>query len=317
MNLPRTCLLKLPIQAAIFIAVFVVGLPAAFADVTAANALLQAGDGPGAITLLEEEERGGNSEAVQLLGEIYYNGLAGTPVDHARGCDKFEIAALAGQPEGQHNLGNCYYIGNGRRVDPAKAAIWYRKSVGAGFPKAFCALGNMIVLGDGFEADPAGGMRLCLQGADAGDADAQTDVAQYYLFGEHFRQDFAKAIRYLTLAADQDQPTALFLLGLMHWNGDGVEKSQHQAATFWDRAAGLGHPGAPFHLANYYYLSSIIDIRTRQIDLDRARTAHDWYQTVIKVDSNSQHKAAAGKRITLLESLIGAATRPPSGGSSK
>jgi TPR repeat protein len=61
-----------------------------------------------------------------------------------------------------------------------------------------------------------------------------------YYFGYHVERDHAAAARWFGQAAEAGVAGAMTDLGIMHWAGKGVEKSERQAIQYWRRAANLG-----------------------------------------------------------------------------
>ena len=148
-----------------------------------------------------------------------------------------------------HDLATCYYLGNGRPRDFARARILYAQAAERGFPRAMCALGNMLIAGEGGEREIERGLALCRRAAEAGEAQAQTDLGGYLLTGEVIPKDAAEARRWLALAAEQRQANAAFLLGQIYWNGDGIAKDNAAAARWWRVAHEGGRPDAAYLLA--------------------------------------------------------------------
>lgn len=65
-------------------------------------------------------------------------------------------------------------------------------------------------------------------------------------------RDYAAALRHFSEAAQLGYAPSQYALGLMHQGGDGVAKSDSQAAILFERAAQSGHAGAQFELAKAY-----------------------------------------------------------------
>ena len=67
------------------------------------------------------------------------------------------------------------------------------------------------------------------------------------------RQDYKGALKYLRLAADQGNANALYNLGYMYENGEGVEQDYAKAVKYYKLATEQGHAEAQFHLAAMYF----------------------------------------------------------------
>jgi TPR repeat protein len=65
-------------------------------------------------------------------------------------------------------------------------------------------------------------------------------------------QDDTKAFEWFQLAADQNEPEALNLLGSCYFNGDGVQRDLLKAFECYERAANLKHSDALVNLGRMY-----------------------------------------------------------------
>lgn len=97
--------------------------------------------------------------------------------------------------------------------------------------------------------------------------------------------DFGGAIRDWTIAAEANDPNALFNLGQAYRLGRGVKADQGKAAQFYQRAAELGHLSATGNLGTIYYFS---DAPLR----NRAKALSYWTDAAQRGDSRSQYMLA-------------------------
>lgn len=192
---------------------------------------------------VETLAQGGDSSAIELLGEIYVGGLFGTARNPAKACGYFERAAnLRG--DSAHNFARCHENGDGMPEDAAMARKWYARGAALGYLKSSCALGNLMIAGKGGPKDVAGGIGLCRKAAEAGNADAQTDLGNYLIAGKIVDRNVIEARKWYTRAAEQDQPNAQFVLGQILWNGDGTPVDYDAAVVWWKRAYAGGRKDA-------------------------------------------------------------------------
>ncbi|MCJ8169829.1 tetratricopeptide repeat protein [Atopomonas sediminilitoris] len=77
----------------------------------------------------------------------------------------------------------------------------------------------------------------CTQWASNGERQAQFELGQFWLKQPLERQDLPQALHWLELASLQGQAEAQRLLGLMYWQGQGVEPSSVQAYIILKMAA--------------------------------------------------------------------------------
>ncbi|MGX2951472.1 SEL1-like repeat protein [Ursidibacter sp. B-7004-1] len=92
--------------------------------------------------------------------------------------------------------------------------------------------------------------------AEQGDAMAQTILGTAYHFGrteDYLEKDYAKALYWYQKVAEQNQPIALYQLGIMHEFGRGVEKDGKGAFKWYLKSAELGGRDAQTRVAFAYY----------------------------------------------------------------
>ena len=116
--------------------------------------------------------------------------------------------AEEGCPQGQLQLGECYYFGEGVPKNATEAVKWFRKAAEQGNAEAQCRLG------------------LCL---DAG-------------FGVQLNKE--EAVKWYRRAAEQGHTDAMHLLGGSYYYGWGVPKNKKKALMWLQKARELGHESA-------------------------------------------------------------------------
>ncbi|PTQ75471.1 tetratricopeptide repeat protein [Celeribacter persicus] len=120
------------------------------------------------------------------------------------------------------------------------------QSFSAGFRAGDAASGyylaRMLELGLGVEADPVAAMQFYRQSAEGGNVEALNRVALMHYRGEAgVAQDYEQAARLFGLAAEQGDRNALFNLGKLYFEGEGVEKDAGQAIAYYRQAAEKDH----------------------------------------------------------------------------
>lgn len=91
----------------------------------------------------------------------------------------------------------------------------------------------------------------------AGQGNAEADVLLGYCY--HNLDDDVQAVAHYARAAEQDNPTALYLLGMAYANGEGgLAVSPQQAATCFSKAAAMDLPAAQSALALMLYMGNDI-----------------------------------------------------------
>jgi len=260
--------------------------------------------GPAVEQQLAELEKSGDRTAAVLLGELLQDPRHPGGPDFARACDHFEAGGQ--HSEALHNLGACYYNGQGRAKDWVKARDLYRQAAEKGYAKAACAYGNMLIHGEGGPADVKQGLDLCRRAADIGDRDAETDYAGYLLTNKYLPKNAVEARRYLSLAVDKGQANAALLLGQVYWNGDGVAKDNAMAAKLWTAAYQGGREDAAFFLGNEAIVRLGEELQAnRPPSPSIIAEARRWFGITVAKDSNPEHKKSATEALAILDQLEG------------
>jgi len=112
----------------------------------------------------------------------------------------------------------------------------------------------------------------------AGKSEAQCTLGKYYVLGEGgIEQDYNKAFELFSKAAKQGNSTAMYHLGVMYYNGTGVEKDAVKAADYFRQnidapdygfsfTSIIGYTEALANLGLMYYDGIGVDV-----DLQKAR----------------------------------------------
>lgn len=164
--------------------------------------------------------------------------------------------AEKGDADAMFNMGQAYKLGRGVAADKAIARDWYRRAAVKSHLPAQANLGILL-----FQA------------------------------GEK-----PESVRWLKSAADRGEMRAQYVLGIVHWNGDGAAKSMPLAYAYLVRAAAQGLPEATKALNE---LSQVIQ------PIDRA---NGWQIATALANSNS---VPAQFQSAILPPPMDAPTSPP------
>jgi uncharacterized protein len=193
-----------------------------------------------------------------LLGQMYETGL-GVETNETQAVGYYSLAAAAGWPDANYNLGNIYY---GNR-NFAGAVREFRSFVanpkaGDGFkPEARYKLGMAYTQSSGAAQDFALAAEQFALAANVGNGHngAFYELGMLYLKGNGVGQDFASAANYFQKAAlynkAADQPgiaDAQYALSTLYAAGKGVGQSDAEAVRYLRMAAKDDHIKAQFGL---------------------------------------------------------------------
>lgn len=125
--------------------------------------------------LVESAERG-DGDAACRLGDMYREGLGGLRYSPKETYRWYARSAMAGDANGQSNLGACYEHGLGCAQSYAKAAKWYRLAATQGLGTAAMNLGYHYLRGHGVPRDTAEALRLFRVAVERGEERAAIEV---------------------------------------------------------------------------------------------------------------------------------------------
>lgn len=101
----------------------------------------------------------------------------------------------------------------------------------------------------GEQSDFEGALRWTRRAAEAGHLQAQLDMGGMYLNGGRLvKPDAAAAYRWFCRAAEQGSMGAEVFVGMLLYDGKGVEQNRDEALRHWRRAADAGVAAAQFRL---------------------------------------------------------------------
>ncbi|MDT8757464.1 SPOR domain-containing protein [Sphingomonas psychrotolerans] len=120
--------------------------------------------------------------------------------DYRTAIEKWRPAADQGNADAQFNMGQAYKLGRGVPADPKQAEAWYRKAA--------------------------------LQGHEQAEG--------YYGLALFENGKRSEAVQWLQRAVSRDDARAQYILGIMLFNGDGVQKDWVRAYALMVRASSTG-----------------------------------------------------------------------------
>jgi hypothetical protein len=147
------------------------------------------------------------------------------------------MAAAHAGPGNYDDAMTAYYKG-----DFATALSMLRALAEHGNGRAQRDLGRMYAKGEGTPKDEAEAKKWFKMAND------QAEAIKSYNQG-----DFETALRIFRPLAEQGQPVAEYILGLMYANGQGVPESYPQAVTWLQKAGEQGEPKAQFAVGVIYF----------------------------------------------------------------
>ncbi|XP_052105455.1 protein sel-1 homolog 1-like isoform X2 [Mytilus californianus] len=196
----------------------------------------------------------GDVQAQVVLGQLYYQGGRGVPVDHERALHYFMMAAESGNANALAYLGKMYTEGSAAVEQNNQTAMMYFKNAAdKGNAVGQTGLGMMYMYGKGVAKDFNKAYKYFQLAADQGWVDGQLQLGIMYFSGKGVRRDYKMAVKYFNLAAQGGHVLAYFNLAQMHATGTGVLRNCHTAVEFFKNVAERGRWAAMLQEAHTLY----------------------------------------------------------------
>lgn len=166
--------------------------------------------------------------------------------DPAKAVDPLSRSAAAGNTRAMNALGNVEANGLAGPANGDRAVVWYTKAVKGGYTAANYNLGRLYQVGDIVPQDFVRAAAYFQAGAAAGDKSSKNTLAYFYYKGLGVQQNYATALALYTELAAQNDVNAAYFLGLCYRNGYGTAPDQALAKQWLIKAA-AAHDGQAIH----------------------------------------------------------------------
>lgn len=192
-----------------------------------------------ATTLLMRAEKLGSIDAKANLGAMYLSG-EGRVKDHKKAFQLLREAADNDDCSALCNLALMYENGLSTKQDLEEAVSCYRKAAMLGYPPAFYHLG--VLAGEGSipveDIDPVGLLKTA--GAD-GNIDALYKLGVMYYDGNGVDPDLEMSAQYFRAGSEFENPECMYNLGIMIIRGEANEEYEDEALDLIIAAADAGY----------------------------------------------------------------------------
>ncbi len=186
------------------------------------------------------------------LGHCYELGI-GVPVDVALAVQLYLKSAELGVAQALHELGQCYRDGNGVEKDDEKAFQFFLQACTAGDEHSFSELAECYMSGKGTAVDMSAAISWLQKGSDSGDTVSQYNLARLFETGaEGVAPNTKRAYELYSLAAERNDPDALYRLSVCLFHGRGVYNNISDAMRRVSKAAMQGNALA-LHALGYLF----------------------------------------------------------------
>ena len=188
-----------------------------------------------------------SAEDLYQKGINYYDGINGVEQNKEKGLSLLKKSAGKGYDRAYYLLG--VIAMKDQKME--ECVVNYDKALELGESANAKMLGNSFYYGlNGFPEDDALAARYYLKAVDLNAADNEVYLNLGILFynGNGVDLDYGKAATCFQRAADMDDPTALYNLAICYYNGKGVAVNRDMAMECVRRSAELGNKDAQNYL---------------------------------------------------------------------
>lgn len=141
--------------------------------------------------IFERIEKYNDPMAMDLLAEVYDNGLNGFTLDHSKAVELYQRAAHLGFAPSHYNLANSYYTGEGVQLDRKKAVYHCQVAARKGYERARYNLG----CAEKSDGNDERAMRHHIIAAKCGHDDSLDKVKEGYMEGLVTKDAFEVTLR--------------------------------------------------------------------------------------------------------------------------
>ncbi|PKP30345.1 MAG: hypothetical protein CVT99_13535 [Bacteroidetes bacterium HGW-Bacteroidetes-16] len=194
----------------------------------------------------------GNSQAMYIIGLLYYNG-EGVDQDYNVAFIWSKKAADKGVAGAMNTIGACYANGYGVPVNTTEAINWYKKAAKKGEEKALANLGYCYKNGTGLPKNVSESIIWFTKACEKGNSDACFQIGFLYHDGVEVKQDFQEARNWYNKSIRIDNNlNALKNLGWMYENGQGEQQNISKASDCYKKATEKNDSRSMYLLGKIY-----------------------------------------------------------------
>lgn len=169
------------------------------------------------------------------LGVMYEKGHV-VNKDINQAVNLVKLSANQGFPLAQTKLGFYYLTGLGVPKNEVEGIKWTRLAVEQGEPDAKYNLSVCYFTGLGVQQNVSEGVKWRTQAAEQGMKDAQRTLGSYY----RSQKNYSEAIKYYKMAIQQNDGEAYALMAGMYWDGLGVQLDRDESMRLYKLGAKNG-----------------------------------------------------------------------------
>ncbi|KAJ6236494.1 sel-1-like protein [Anaeramoeba flamelloides] len=243
------------------------------------------------IEFYEELSDRGDSQAQNIIGEIYLKGKGHHKQNFKKAFDYFGLSASQGHLTAKVNLAKMYSKGLGVEQNYARAFELFVEASNSGDPNARYELGMMYLNGIGVIKNETLSKMYLEKAVYQGHIGAMFNLANMLRNGQGGKRDIITAFGWMERAAQLGYKLANYYLAEMYYQGDGTGKSCELSVKYYKKVVELGPWRGNFQKAfkswesNNYFQSLIIYEHLAELGYEIAQhNAATIYEKFIKIE---------------------------------
>ncbi|XP_015918847.2 uncharacterized protein [Parasteatoda tepidariorum] len=213
------------------------------------------------------------------------SGLSEITANSKKAFKSFQRAAYLGSTQAFYNLGLCYELGNGTKVNLTRAAFCYKRAAVNGHGLASYNLAVYYLKGiGGLPVDPEAANILMSQAAEKNISEAQMYLGLDYLENSNY----SEAFQMFTVLAKKSVLDGKYYLGMCYENGWGTNKDEKVAFEMYSDAASSGHERSLLKLSKFYEegiggCEQDLDLSTALCQMLSDQSSEEWKVTLLRL----------------------------------
>ena len=191
-----------------------------------ADLLLEVGNTPGAVAVLEKASETGNEAVILRLANIYEKGEI-IQQNYGRAADLYSQLEKQDNTEGLFRLGKLFYLGRGVKKNTSQAVEYFSRSAEKGNYRAQYYLYKIL-----YKEDPITAVDCLVKSATQNFEPAMYDLAIHLLYGDDIIKDVTRAMGLLEECSKHGNRDAASKLYYIYMTGYEVEPNKEKALFY-------------------------------------------------------------------------------------
>ena len=211
---------------------------------------LDDGDNNRIVEIIKELTEKGNTRAMKILADMYYNGII-VPKSIKEAIKLYEKCAEYGNGQAMHTLGLCYRDGIGIEKDAIKAINYFEKAATLGNNRSRIELANTYRKGIGVDRDMDVAIKWYQEAAKTGDSKSMLELATIYRDGLGVDVDPVKSKIWMKRFSDLGLGNIEWIIGDIFYQGF-IGERQKESIEWYREASKRGNISSMITLSKIY-----------------------------------------------------------------